>query len=62
VCDRCRAAGLPVAVAMAGGYGREVGETVALHLQTIAEAKRCWELWRAADRIGVQARPERQTA
>jgi hypothetical protein len=47
---------------MAGGYGREVGETVALDLRTIAEAKRCWELWRAADRIAVQARPERQTA
>ena len=34
----CRAAGLPVAVAMAGGYAREIAETVAIQLQTIREA------------------------
>lgn len=31
----CRAAGLPVAVTMAGGYGRSLPETVAVQLQTI---------------------------
>jgi acetoin utilization deacetylase AcuC-like enzyme len=35
VLGRCRAAGLPVAVVMAGGYGRRVGDTVAIHLQTV---------------------------
>jgi acetoin utilization deacetylase AcuC-like enzyme len=39
---RCRAAGLPVAVVMAGGYGKEIAETVEVHLQTITEARRCW--------------------
>jgi acetoin utilization deacetylase AcuC-like enzyme len=36
----CRAAGLPVAVTMAGGYGRDIDETVAIHLQTVREAVR----------------------
>ena len=31
----CRTAGLPVAVTMAGGYGRSLPETVAVQLQTI---------------------------
>ena len=31
----CRAAGLPVAVTMAGGYGRSLPETIAIQLQTI---------------------------
>lgn len=35
---RCRAAGLPVAVVMAGGYGRRVSDTVAIHLQTVTIA------------------------
>lgn len=35
VFERCRAAGLPVAVTMAGGYGRSIHETVAIQLQTI---------------------------
>ena len=35
VLDLCRSAGLPVAVVMAGGYAREVEDTVDIHLQTI---------------------------
>jgi len=31
----CREAGLPVAVAMAGGYARDVRDTAAIHLQTV---------------------------
>lgn len=31
----CAAAGVPVAVAMAGGYARSVADTVAIHLQTV---------------------------
>ena len=31
--------GLPVAVAMAGGYGRNIADTVAVHLQTISIAR-----------------------
>ncbi len=31
----CRRAGLPVAVSMAGGYGRDVEATVAIHFETV---------------------------
>lgn len=39
VLGRCRRAGLPVAVVMAGGYGADVRETVEIHLQTVQEAR-----------------------
>lgn len=35
VLSACRAAGLPVAVTMAGGYGRDIHETVSLYRQTV---------------------------
>lgn len=35
VFDRCAAQGLPVAVSMAGGYGRDIEETVAIQLETV---------------------------
>jgi acetoin utilization deacetylase AcuC-like enzyme len=35
VFDACRSAGIPVAVTMAGGYGRDIEETVAVHFQTV---------------------------
>lgn len=35
---RCAAAGLPVAVAMAGGYARRVEDTVDIHFQTVRAA------------------------
>ncbi len=38
VFEACRRAGLPVAVAMAGGYGREVEDTVDVHVATVEEA------------------------
>ena len=38
VLSLCREAGLPVAVALGGGYGRRVEESVALHLQTVLVA------------------------
>jgi acetoin utilization deacetylase AcuC-like enzyme len=40
VFGHCRAAGLPVAVAMAGGYARDIDDTVEIHLQTVREAAR----------------------
>ena len=33
--SRCRSAGLPVAVVMAGGYGRVIADTVDIHLETV---------------------------
>jgi acetoin utilization deacetylase AcuC-like enzyme len=50
VFERCRQAGLPVAVMMAGGYGRDVAETVEVHLQTVAEARDYVESWTGAAR------------
>ncbi len=40
--------GVPVAVCMAGGYGREIEETVAIQVQTVREAMECWKLWSLA--------------
>lgn len=38
VLELCREAGLPVAIAMAGGYARDVDDIVAIHLQTVRTA------------------------
>ncbi|PJF37430.1 MAG: histone deacetylase [Candidatus Thermofonsia Clade 1 bacterium] len=38
VLSACRQAGLPVAIAMAGGYAKRVEETVAVHYQTVSIA------------------------
>jgi acetoin utilization deacetylase AcuC-like enzyme len=35
VLDACRAAGVPVAVTMAGGYAHDIEDTVAIHLETV---------------------------
>jgi acetoin utilization deacetylase AcuC-like enzyme len=42
VLETCRAAGLPVAVTMAGGYASSVEDTVAIHLQTVQLAVRLY--------------------
>jgi len=44
VFDACRARGLPVAVAMSGGYAPDVDAIVTIHANTIAEARRSHEL------------------
>jgi acetoin utilization deacetylase AcuC-like enzyme len=43
-----RQRGIPAAVAMAGGYGRQVGSTVAVHRRTLQEALDSWRRWQAA--------------
>jgi acetoin utilization deacetylase AcuC-like enzyme len=40
VLGMCRERGVPVAVAMAGGYARDTGDTVSVHLATVREAAR----------------------
>ncbi len=47
VFDALRARGIPVAVSMAGGYGRDLATTVAVHRQTLAIAHESWQDWRA---------------
>jgi acetoin utilization deacetylase AcuC-like enzyme len=43
-----RERGVPVALSMAGGYGREIATTVALQRRTLAEALGSWRAWQAA--------------
>lgn len=38
VLDQCRRVGLPVAIAMAGGYGKQINDTVDIHFQTVKTA------------------------
>ena len=40
-----RERGLPVAVSMAGGYGRELATTVEIQLRTLTEALASWQAW-----------------
>jgi acetoin utilization deacetylase AcuC-like enzyme len=42
VFDLCRAANLPVAVTMAGGYAKEIQDTVDIHYQTLMIAGQTW--------------------
>jgi acetoin utilization deacetylase AcuC-like enzyme len=37
------ARGIPVAIAMAGGYARDIEDTVAIHANTLRTARRIWE-------------------
>lgn len=41
--------GVPVAVTMAGGYGRDIDQTVALQLETVRQARQAWADWQAGD-------------
>ena len=40
-----RERGIPVALAMAGGYGRDLAVTVSLQRRTLVEALACWRAW-----------------
>lgn len=40
---------IPVAVSMAGGYGRDIHTTVAVHRQTLFLAQQSWAAWAAAE-------------
>jgi len=48
VFEALRQRGIPVAVSMAGGYGRLVDSTVAIHRRTLQEALFSWRHWAAA--------------
>ena len=47
VLDAARARRIPVALSMAGGYGRVVEETVEVHLGTFRAAIESWRMWNA---------------
>jgi len=66
VFSRCAERGLPVAVVMAGGYGRRIEDTVAVHLQTVAAARASWsdrnDRRAAASRHRIRSAPESEFA
>jgi acetoin utilization deacetylase AcuC-like enzyme len=43
VFEACRERAVPVAVVMAGGYGRDIGATVGIHVRTLREALASWD-------------------
>jgi len=43
VLGACRAAGVPVAIAMAGGYATDIGDTVTIHATTVLTAARLFD-------------------
>ena len=47
VFEACRTRGIPVAVSMAGGYGRNIDDTVAVHLRTLQAGHAAWHTGRA---------------
>jgi acetoin utilization deacetylase AcuC-like enzyme len=42
----CRERGIPVALSMAGGYGRDIDITVGVHLRTLQTALESWTQWK----------------
>ena len=47
VLRRLRERGVPVALSMAGGYGRNIDDSVGVHLRTLEEAHSSWRAWHA---------------
>jgi acetoin utilization deacetylase AcuC-like enzyme len=47
VFDAMRRLRIPVAVSMAGGYGRDLNTTVAIQLATLQAALASWAAWNA---------------
>jgi acetoin utilization deacetylase AcuC-like enzyme len=45
VFEACASERLPVAVTMAGGYGYDIGQTVAVYFQTVQQALAWWRRW-----------------
>lgn len=45
VLEACRTIGLPLAITMAGGYGRDINDTVDIHFQTVYEAAQLAPGW-----------------
>jgi acetoin utilization deacetylase AcuC-like enzyme len=45
VFDACCERGIPVAVSMAGGYGRDIDITVSVHLRTLQLSFESWQCW-----------------
>jgi acetoin utilization deacetylase AcuC-like enzyme len=62
VFDACRARGIPVAISMAGGYGRDIADSVTAHENTLHVAIESWRAWQAGARTMEQCIDEHATA
>jgi acetoin utilization deacetylase AcuC-like enzyme len=51
VFDACRARGVPLALSMAGGYGRDIDVTVDVHLRTLQAALVSWQHWQPQPQV-----------
>lgn len=49
VLDALRERRIPVALSMAGGYGRDLASTVAVQVNTLSEAAHSWALWQGLE-------------
>jgi len=49
-----RERGVPVALSMAGGYGRELATTVAVQRRTLELALQSWQAWPRARRAALE--------
>jgi acetoin utilization deacetylase AcuC-like enzyme len=56
VLETCVERGVPVALAMAGGYAEDIDDTVDIHFNTVAEACRAWAR-QAAGRLAIAPEP-----
>jgi acetoin utilization deacetylase AcuC-like enzyme len=57
VFDACFQKRVPIAVTMAGGYAREIGDTVAIQAETVRQASRFFHHWTAPNTAGQCDRP-----
>ncbi|MBY0236307.1 MAG: hypothetical protein K2W93_15105, partial [Burkholderiaceae bacterium] len=57
VLDFLRQRRIPVALSMAGGYGRELSTTVACQVATLEAAARSWQLWQQWWQPGDEPNP-----
>ena len=55
VLDACRRRGVPLAIAMSGGYAHDVDDIVAIHASTVRSAVACAPGFRVAAGLGVSA-------
>ncbi|HJV69334.1 histone deacetylase [Ideonella sp.] len=52
-----RERGLPVALSMAGGYGRDIQETVAIQARTLSLAAESWQAWQRHQPAAMEQSP-----
>ncbi len=62
VLDGCRARGIPIAIGMAGGYGHDIADTVAVHFATLQAALASWQAWRQQLRADAAPREAAEAA